>query len=167
MASMSDELLNVLANEMTIYKKLTAHAEEKKKCLIKNKVNDIMDITEKEEILLTELRRFETKREGILDDLKIALNDETLTLGKLVKRLPDSEKKKFVDMKSFILDEIEKLRDLNKQNEMLINEGLNMTEYTLNAIQGYSMMNNNSYGNEVRAYGSNTTGGARFFESRS
>ncbi|MCQ2978721.1 MAG: flagellar protein FlgN [Clostridia bacterium] len=167
MASMSDELLNVLTNELTIYSKLANFANEKKTFLVKSKVDKIMDITEKEQILITELKKQEKKREEVLNDLKVALNDKDLTLGKLVKRLPDNDRKKFVDLKSSILDEVEKLRMINKQNELLINEGLNMTEYTLNAIQGYSMMNENSYGKEVGAYGGNGHSQARFFESRS
>lgn len=166
MASMSDELLMVLTNEMTIYKKLVGHAEEKKNYLVKNKIDNIMEVTEKEQILITELKKFERQRESVLNDLKVALNDSELTLGKLVKRLPDNDKKKFVDIKIAILDEVEKLRAINKQNEMLISEGLNMTEYTLNAIQGYSMLNQNSYGNEVGAYGQSNNHEARFFQYR-
>ena len=153
MASMSEELLNVLTNEMTIYKKLNDYALEKKTYLIKSKIDNIMEITEKEQILITELKKTERKREDVLSDLKDALGDSELTLGKLVKRLPDQDKKKFVDIKSKILDEVEKLRAINKQNEILISEGLNMTEYTLNAIQGSSMLDQNSYGKEVGAYG--------------
>ena len=48
MASMSEELLNVLTNEMTIYKKLNDYALEKKTYLIKSKIDNIMEITEKE-----------------------------------------------------------------------------------------------------------------------
>lgn len=166
MASMSEELLNVLTNEMTIYKKLNDYALEKKTYLIKSKIDNIMEITEKEQILITELKKTERKREDVLNDLKDALGDNELTLGKLVKRLPDQDKKKFVDIKSKILDEVEKLRAINKQNEILISEGLNMTEYTLNAIQGSSMLDQNSYGKEVGAYGSNHSQ-ARFFEYRS
>lgn len=167
MASMSEELLMVLANEQIIYQKLATYAQEKKGYLVKSKVDKIMELTEKEQILITELKKAERKREEVLNDLKVALGDNELTLGKLVKRLPENDRKRFVDLKSAILDEVEKLKKANKQNELLINEGLNMTEYTLNAIQGYSMINENSYSNGASAYQNADKCQARFFEYRS
>ena len=168
MAGMSSELLMVLTNEMTIYGKLTMYAEEKKGYLIKSKIDKIMEITEKEQILITELKKAERKREEILTDLKDVLNDKELNLSRLIKRLPEDERKRFVDLKVALLEQVDKLKAINKQNELLINEGLNMTEYTLNAIKGHSMMESNSYAREIGGYG-NSRGDnrARFFEYRS
>lgn len=166
MASMSEELLMVLTNEMTIYKKLSEYAKNKTQSLVKNKVDEIKEITDKEQILISELKKVERKREEIITDLKDVVNDKDLTLSKLVDRLPENERKNFVELKSSILDILDELRKHNKQNEALIKEGLNITEYTLNAIQTPNRMETNSYTREVGGYGS-TKNRPRYFESRS
>ena len=168
MASMSEELLMVLTNEMTIYKKLSEHAKNKTQSLVKNKVDEIKEITDKEQILISELKKAERKREEILTDLKDVMNDKDLTLSKLFSRLPENDRKRFVELKSSILDVLDELRKYNKQNEALIKEGLNITEYTLNAIQTPNRMETNSYAGEVGGYGSGSMRNRpRYFESRS
>lgn len=166
MAAMSEELLNALSNEMAIYKKLKDHAEEKTECLVKNNMERVKEITDKEQILLQELAKCEKVRVDIVESLKDIFGDPDLTLSKIAQRLPSEERKRFVDLKISIVDILESLKEKNKQNEMLIREGLNITEYTLNAIQTQgNRMQANSYGNEV-GYGTGRNL-PRYFEYRS
>ncbi|MCQ2749254.1 MAG: flagellar protein FlgN [Clostridia bacterium] len=166
MAAMSEELLNALSNEMAIYKKLNEHAAEKTEHLVKNNMDKVKEITDKEQILLQELTKAERKRADIVETLKDIFGDPDLTLSKIAQRLPSEERKRFVDLKISIVEVLDSLKDRNRQNEMLIKEGLNITEYTLNAIQSQgNRMMNNSYGNEV-GYGSSKNL-PRYFEYRS
>lgn len=166
MAAMSEELLNALSNEMSIYKKLTDHASEKTGYLVKNNMDKVKEITDKEQILLQELAKAEKKRTDIVESLKDIFGDPNLTLSKIAQRLPSEERKRFVDLKISIVDILETLKEKNKQNEMLIKEGLNITEFTLNAIQTQNnRMQTNSYGGEV-GYGTGRNL-PRYFEYRS
>ena len=116
--------------------------------------------------MLQELAKCEKVRVDIVESLKDIFGDPDLTLSKIAQRLPSEERKRFVDLKISIVDVLEALKEKNKQNEMLIREGLNITEYTLNAIQTQgNRMQANSYGNEV-GYGTGRNL-PRYFEYRS
>lgn len=163
MASMTQELITILSNEQIQYDNLLRYANEKKDCLINNKLNELGDLTNKEQIIITELNRSEKKRKDIIESLGIVLNKDNITLSEIAKKLPESDKEALLKIKENLLNTVDKLKELNRQNTELITEGLNFTEYTLNAMQGPSR-DNNSYANELNYERGKVT--VRYFDSK-
>lgn len=161
MASMIQDLITVLSNEQLQYDNLVKYAALKKDCLIKNNVKELNDITNKEQIIMTEIKRYERKRKDVMENLRIVLNQNGMTLSSIADRLKDEDRGALLKIRDNLVNTVEQLKILNTQNAELINEGLKYTEYTMNAIKGPSR-EDNSYANELN-YGRGNTQ-VRYFD---
>ncbi len=164
MASMTEELISILDDEKENYIELLRHSKDKRKSLIDNKIDELQVLTNKEQIIITKLNRCEKKRTDIVDSLAAVLNLKSMTVTDIQEKLPKDDAGLIDKIKLEMLSIIDDLREVNKQNELLIQEGLNYTEYTLNVMQGPTQ-ESNSYGREI-GYGSNSNSNLRYFDTR-
>ena len=89
MASLTEELIRVLQEEQDIYQQLTPIAEEKTKVIIKNDLQSLQEITEREQQAVEKLNALERRREDIIVNMGTVLNRDprTLKLKNMVKIL--------------------------------------------------------------------------------
>lgn len=167
MASLIEELINILEEETGCYKTLLDMADNKKDVIINGNVPSLQEITKEEQELAGHILRLEKKRQENLNDLCTVTNKkpEELTIHKLIANLPGNEKTKLKEVSDQLERILTQLRMKNETNKKLIGQSLDFINFTVNAVQS---MNSEPTGNSYQAKG-NRYGdyqGKNFFDAK-
>ena len=135
MASLVEELVSILSEEEKIYKKLLEYGEQKKDILIKGDVPALEKLTVLEQEASDELLSMSNRQSSTLGDIAIVLGktSEQMTVTKLIGYLdtqPDIQKK-LTEARDSLLDTAKQMQRINQQNEALIQQAIEMTEFDI------------------------------------
>ena len=149
MASLIEELIQTLNEEDAIYTDLIPLAEEKTKVIIKNDLDNLQKITDKEQEIVDRLTALEHKRMDVIKNIGIVINrdPETLTLRaitEILKKQP-KEQEQLAAINDHLKKTVQTLVEINNLNKSLINESLEMIEFNMNFIQSTRMSPGNNY----------------------
>ena len=135
MASLLENLIDVLDKENAEYEKLVVLAEEKTPTIIKGDVEGLSKITEDEQVIVGRIQGMEKQRIKVLADVANVVNRdvETLKLIDLIQ-MPEQQKK-LKDIHERLKETTEKLRLLNDKNQLLLADKLDMVDFNLNMIR--------------------------------
>lgn len=135
MASLMDELLEVLESEKNEYEGLVSLSKSKKQVIIDAKIQELQKITAQEEEIAGRIVNLENKREQVISDMAIVLNrrPEDLTVDNMVQILNKQpvEQKKLNDIRVQLKSTLQEMNEINEQNKSLINQALEMVEFDL------------------------------------
>ncbi len=139
MASLLDELKNILNEELSIYRQLIPISEAKTKIIVDNDLEALSDITGKEQAAVDRILSLEHKREAVMNDIRIVINRKTgdfnlRTLIGLLGKQP-SEQKALSILRDELNDAVQRLAYVNNRNQSLIQQSLEMIEFNMNIIQ--------------------------------
>jgi hypothetical protein len=153
-ASLIQELINVLEGEADIYEQLIPIANEKTRIIIKNDLAALKDITAREQLMVDRINALEHKREQVILNIKTVLNirPETLNLETLIKMLgkQPKEQKALSLLRDSLKENIDRLVEINDRNKILIEQSLEMIEFNMNVINGVRItMENSTYTKEA------------------
>ena len=97
MASLMEELLDVLHEEDNQYKKLIELSEKKTEALIAAKTIEIQEISEEESAIVEVIQRCEKKCDEVIQDMGIVLGRDmnSLTVSELIGMLDKQNSKSF------------------------------------------------------------------------
>lgn len=138
------ELFNVLADLLSAYRKMLELGNAKREALISAKVKEIEAVTKQEETLIIFINQADKVRRDIVE--KIAdhyqLAQETVNLSKL-KQFADPEmEQRLADIERDFHDAVEKLQQMNKTNNELIQQALHFVNFNINVMtQNVANMN--------------------------
>ncbi|MCI8307536.1 MAG: flagellar protein FlgN [Lachnospiraceae bacterium] len=150
MASIIDELISALEGELVLYDKLIPLAESKAVAIIENDLERLSEVTQDEQNLLDEITLFENKREKSVKNIKDVLNrrEEDINLDKIIgflEKQPE-EQGRLKAVQKELRAVTDRLRHINLQNKSLIEESLDMIEFSMNLMQSTRMApENNNY----------------------
>lgn len=167
MASLIDELIDVLEKEYEVYQKLIPIADEKTQIIVKNDLKSLQDITAKEQTAIDDVTALEHKRETVMANIKTVLNrrskDFNLTdLIRLMDKQP-KEQKALSIIHDNLKSTIQRLVKINNRNKSLIQQSLEMIEFNMNFIQSTRMSpGNNTYTRNASQYDMQTPGTGMF-----
>ncbi len=158
MASLTEELILILQNEMDTYESLLPIVEKKTRIIVNNDLQTLREITDKEQITVERIQSLERKREEIIKNMATVMNKKPnelnlKTLIKLLDKRPD-EQLKLSRLHDSLTGIIRRLQVINDRNSSLIKQSLEMIEFNMNLIQSTRMAPGNS----------NYTRGASHFE---
>ena len=143
MASLTEELISVLQKEQDTYDELLPIAESKTRIIIKNDLQALREITEKEQLTVERISALERKREEVIINIGTVLsrNPRTLNLKTLIKLLEKrpEEQQQLSKLHDSLTTVIKRLQKINDRNTMLIKQSLEMIEFNLNLIQSTRM----------------------------
>ena len=139
MASLLESLIDVLDREGTEYEALVALADQKTPAIVKGDIETLGKITEDEQEIVGRIQKMEKSRKEILADIANVVNKdvETLKLINLIQMLgkrPD-EQKKLANVQEKLKSTIDRLREANEKNQMLLTDALDMVGFNLNMIR--------------------------------
>ena len=134
MASLVEELVNILEAEQKVYEKLTGYEEKKKDVLISADVPALEEITNLEQ-LADELIVYSNKQIQALTDIATVLGktEEKMTVTRLIGLLdtqPEIQKKLTI-ARDNLLEAANKMQSLNEQNMVLIQQAIELNEFDL------------------------------------
>ena len=139
MASLMEELIDVLEKEEEQYKGLIELGEEKREAIIKADINVLEQITAKEGDVASALQNIAKRRTRVLTDMATVLGKEPqdITITKLIGYLATQpqEQQKLAQMKERLLSTGSKMRRVNEQNEVLLKQALEMVEFDLTLLR--------------------------------
>ena len=149
MASLIEELIQTLKREDEIYNDLIPIAKEKTQIIIKNDLENLQRITDKEQEAVDKLTALEHKRMDIIQNIGVVINrdSKTLTLRaitEILKKQPKEQKELSV-INDRLKQTIQTLVEINNHNKSLINESLEIIEFNMNFIQSTRMSPGNNY----------------------
>ena len=150
MASLIDELINVLEGELEIYNQLIPIVREKSQVIVKNDTETLQEITAKEQAAIDQITGLENKRVRVMKDISIVLGkkDESLNLSDLIKLLGQQEKEQraLSLLHDRFKETVNTLVEINNRNKSLIKQSLEMIEFNMNFLQSTRMSpGNNTY----------------------
>lgn len=139
MASLLENLIDVLDRENVQYEKLIVLAESKTPVIVAGDVENLGKITEDEQEIVGIIQGMEKQRDKFLADIANVVNRdvETLKLIDLIQmldKMPDQQQK-LEGIQKCLRATIDKLREVNDKNQMLLAERLDMVDFNLNMIR--------------------------------
>lgn len=135
MASLMDNLVEVLEGEHAQYEKLVELSKDKKQALIETDVDALEHITGQEQEVSGILRNLSIRRDAVLKDMADVLGKDfkEMTITKLIgylERQPD-EQEKLSKLRAKIVSAGNQMQEWNRRNEALLNHALEMVEFDL------------------------------------
>ena len=140
MASLIDELIDVLDKEEREYQDLILLSREKTPVIVKGDLEKLQRITEAEQFVVTKLNKLEKKRVEVAKDIAMVLgeDEENLKVPDIIEILASQKTeqerlKEVYDRLKATLKEMVRLNDINKG---LIKESLEFIEFNMNLYKG-------------------------------
>ncbi|MHB8129452.1 MAG: flagellar protein FlgN [Mobilitalea sp.] len=167
MASLIDELIDILEKEYEVYQQLIPIANEKTRVIVKNDLTSLQEITGKEQSAVDRINSYERKREAVMLNIKTVINRKAQefnlkTLIELMEKQP-KEQKALSIIHDNLKDTIQNLVEINSRNKHLIQQSLEMIEFNMNFIQSTRMSpGNNTYTKSASQYGAQERGTGMF-----
>ncbi len=135
MASLVEELVQVLNNEKDIYEQLVKVGFQKKDILINADIPALEELTEKEQALSDQLLSESNRQIALLNDIANVLGkgSEQMTVTKLIAALASQPEavKQLTDAKEQLLDAAGRMQAINFQNEALLKQAIELTEFDI------------------------------------
>lgn len=131
-----EKLTDIFLEILALYQNVLKLGYQKRDVLVENSVEELMEITKQEEILLLQLAKLDRIRQSVIQDLSqmYGLGDKKYTMYQL-SEMTDQEmiyNLKEVDQElSKVVLELSQLNEVNKQ---LVDQGLLIANYSLNLL---------------------------------
>lgn len=172
MASMMENLIGVLQEELDTYKEFIPILQNKTHAIIKNKVEELQSISAEEQLYLDKINNLENKREEIVKNIAVVFDKDykTLNIKTIIKMLDKQPKDQFALSK--LHDELKStvkvIVDINEHNKSLIEQSLEMIEFNMNVIKSTWMSpGSNNYDKGANVSGVLTSSnGDRTFDTK-
>ena len=139
MASLVENLVDVLDKECTMYEKLLGLSSRKTTIIIKGDLKALAEITDEEQYVISDIQGLEKQRVTAMTDIANVLNMDvnSLKLTDLIQVLD----KRPVDQRNLALQRDKlvtvagNVRRVNGQNQELLKSSIEMVQFEMNIIQ--------------------------------
>lgn len=139
MASLMDDLTQVLENETVEYKKLLDLSEDLREALIESDVPSVERISAGQEDVANGIQSLESKRARIMNDIAVVLNKkpEELKVSMLEETLVNQpvQQKKLAAVRTELKETMDELKRINQSNQALIRQSMELLEFDLNLFR--------------------------------
>lgn len=139
MASLIEELMDVLEQECIIYEDLYQVSDTKTQAIVKGDIASLQKITENEQNVIEKVLVLEKRRESIVNNIAVVLNQRTkiMTIADIVRVMENQPEfqKPLSKLHHRLRTIVMKLQQVNRQNRELLENSLEMTEFSINVLQ--------------------------------
>lgn len=139
MASLMDDLTQVLENETVEYQKLLALSEDLRGALIESDVPAVERISASQEDVANGIQSLESKRTRIMNDIAVVLNKkpEELKVSVLEETLANQPKQqaRLAAVRTELKETMDELKRTNQSNQALIRQSMELLEFDLNLFR--------------------------------
>ena len=139
MASLMENLIEVLGQESEEYEGLLALSQKKTRIIASANLEDLQKITDDEQEVVGRIARLEKKRTEVTADIANVLNKdvEELKLSNLIVMMSPrpQEQGKLTEYHDRLRSAAQELRRVNEQNKELLENALEMVEFEMNLLQ--------------------------------
>lgn len=139
MASMMDDLTQVLEDETVEYRKLVELSVELKEALIASDVPSVERCTAAQEEVSNGIRSLETRRSRVMNDIAVVLNKkpEELKVSMLEESLSGQPElqKRLAAVRIELKETMDELKRVNHTNQTLLKQSMELLEFDLNLFR--------------------------------
>ncbi len=139
MASLMENLIDVLNRESSEYKGLLELSEKKTSIIVSGNLENLQKITDEEQELVSRIANLEKKRVEVTADIANVLNKDvaTLKLKNLIDMLSSrpAEAAALAKVHDELQGTVKILQRVNEQNRELLANALEMVEFEMNLMQ--------------------------------
>ena len=138
MASLMENLINVLEQEGMAYEELLVLSMKKTPIIVSGDLEGLQQITDEEQMVVARINHLDAKREEVTKDIANVLNKDVklLKLVDIINMLSQRpvEQKQLATAHDKLKDIVGQMKRVNEQNQELIKQSLEMVEFDLNLI---------------------------------
>ncbi len=139
MASLMENLVEVLDKECTMYEKLLELSSRKTAIIVRGDLEALAKITDEEQYVIGGIQNLEKKREEAMKDIANVLNKDvdSLKLTDLIVILEKrpTDQKNLAVQRDRLKGVAANVRRVNGQNQELLKSSLEMVQFEMNIIQ--------------------------------
>ena len=143
MAGLIEELVDTMTKENDIYKELIPIADEKTRVIIKNDLDALQKITEREQLTIEKINTLERRREEVIINIGTVLSRDPkeLNMKELIRVMgkQPQEQRRLEKIHDELKETLQRLVTINDRNKELINQSLEMIQFNMNLIQSTRM----------------------------
>ncbi|MDE5965633.1 MAG: flagellar protein FlgN [Lachnospiraceae bacterium] len=139
MASLMEELIDVLGEEQQQYDALLQVSMNKTGAIISNDLNKLQEISAKEQDILDVLVNVDKKRETCMQNIASVMNKKPghMTVSRIVELMEGQPEyqKPLAKLHNTLKQTIEQLKQISLHNQDLLQDAVEMTEFDINLLQ--------------------------------
>lgn len=139
MASLMENLIEVLRRESSEYEELLALSQKKTPIIISGNLENLQKITDEEQELVSRINHLEKERAEVTADIANVLNKDVadLKLAGLIEMLAGrpAERKALEEIHDRLRAAVHSLQEVNEHNSGLLENALEMVEFEMNLFQ--------------------------------
>ena len=139
MASLMENLIDVLGRESTEYEALLQLSQRKTPIIASGDLTELQKITDEEQELVSRIHNLDKQRAEVTADIADVLNRdvEKLKLSDLITMLSarPTEQRALADSHDRLQAAVRGLKRVNEQNSELLKNALEMVEFEMNLLQ--------------------------------
>lgn len=141
MASLMENLIEVLGQESEEYEGLLAISQKKMRIIASANLEDLQRITDDEQEVVSRLNRLEKRRIEVTADIANVLNKdvETMKLSNLIEMMAPrpEEQAQLSQLHDRLKSVVREVQRTNEQNKELLEEALELVGFEMNMLQAY------------------------------
>lgn len=138
MASLMENLIEVLDRECDEYEGLLTVSQRKTPIIVSGNLDNLQKITDEEQTLVSRINNLERRRMEVTADIATVLNKDVtkLTLTNLIDMLAARPEEQAALMKSYdrLHQSVRELKRVNEQNGSLLRDALEMVNFEINIL---------------------------------
>ena len=139
MASLMENLIDVLRKESSEYEELLKLSREKTPIIVSGNLENLQKITDEEQELVGRIHHLDKKRMEVTADIANVLNKDVtaLKLKNLIEMLSGraEEAKSLTEVHDRLQSVVRELQRVNEHNSELLQESLEMIAFEMNLVQ--------------------------------
>ncbi len=139
MASLMENLMDTLEEEQVLYEELFRLSMKKTPIIIKGDTKALQQITDEEQNVIDKINHLDKTRQEVMKDIANVMNRDVdnLRIIHLIQMLEKRpvEQKRLSSVNDRLKETVDKMRQCNEQNKLLIESSLEMVAFDLNLIQ--------------------------------
>ncbi len=156
MASLMENIVEVLEQENKEYQTLIKLSEEKTPVIIRGDLESLNRITEAEQVIVERIQKLEKDRIRTMKDISEVTNFKAdIKLGDLITMMDKhpEEQSRLRDLHDRLKETMNRMKRVNEQNRDLLQNSLEMVQFEMNLLQSLKTApetadyNSNAYAN--------------------
>jgi len=134
----ASRLINILAQQSKIYSFLIDLSKQMQEAIKINKIKEIDSLIKVQMALVMKLSSYEKKRIKVAKEISSEINVDPndLTITKVKNYLDNKQYQSLENLEAELDSNITTLAEINNTNKLLINNGLDLIEFSLNLLGG-------------------------------
>lgn len=170
MASLMENLIDVLNRESNEYEGLLQISQRKTAIIVSSNLEELQKITDEEQNMVNRVNALDHKRIEVTKDIATVLNRDVtkLTLTNLIEMLAarPAEQQALAEVHDRLSKTVHELQRVNEQNGSLLKDALEMVEFEINLLQASRLAPETANYNRGAYSAGDTMGVTRGFDAK-